>query len=70
MVNLAYVSGVALIIEVITLILRLGFGLTSKHVQDKLRMLIRVHHMYIGALIMIIGATWSPSVVPCDDSKS
>lgn len=59
MINMLFVLGGAILIEIITLIIRFGFGLTSKNVQHKMGFPVRVHHMYIGLAVMFTGVYWS-----------
>ena len=54
--NLGFIFGLAILIEIMSLILRFKFGLTSRHVQKKLGIPVRIHHMYLGVAIMFAGA--------------
>ena len=62
--NLPFIIWIACFIEIITYIFRFGFGFHSRSIQKKLKFPVRVHHMYIGIIIAIIGAFYSIILFP------
>ena len=56
----SFIVGFAILLEVFTNIFRFGFDMHARSVQKKLRLPIRVHHMYVGLLIALIGTYYSP----------
>jgi len=61
--NWWFIIGVAAILELVTYILRTITGLHSRNVQNKLKLPIRVHHMYVGMIIAIIGLLYTEPVM-------
>ncbi len=60
--NWEFIIGFAIFIELISCILRFEFDLHSKSIQKKFKFPVRIHHMYLGILIALIGIFLPPSV--------
>ena len=56
----SFIIGFAILIEVFTNVFRFGFDLHSKSIQHKLKLPVRIHHMYVGLLIAVIGLVYTP----------
>ena len=64
----SFIIGLAILIEFITAFLRFSTGIHSKRVQHKLHLPIRIHHMYFGILIDIVGLFYVTPVVALESS--
>lgn len=53
--NLPFILWTACFIEIVTYIFRFGFDFHSKSIQKKFQFPVRVHHMYIGFVLMVLG---------------
>lgn len=54
--GLTFIITGALIIEILAIILRFGFNFNTKTIQQYFKLPIKIHTLYIGILIGIIGA--------------
>ena len=53
--NLPFILWTACFLEILTYIFRFGFDFHSRRIQQKLKLPFRIHHMYIGILMAILG---------------
>ena len=62
--NLPFILWIACFLEIITYILRFGFDFHSRKIQHKYNLPIRIHHMYLGFIIIILGFFWTRTLFP------
>ncbi|HIJ04536.1 MAG: hypothetical protein QT08_C0008G0004 [archaeon GW2011_AR17] len=62
--NIPFIIWIACFIELITYILRFGFNVHSKTMQQKFNFPMRVHHMYLGILLVIPGFFFPITLFP------
>jgi len=60
--NFPVIIGLAIVIEIMTYILRFGYDLHSRTIQKKFKFPVRVHHMYVGAFFAGVGPFYSPQI--------
>ena len=64
----SFIIGLAILIELITAFLRFTTGIHSKRVQHKLKLPVRIHHMYFGILLVIVGLIYTRPVLALESS--
>ena len=62
--NGAFIIWTACFFELLTYILRFGFDFHSKSIQKKAHLPWRIHHMYIGFLVVVPGLTYNAALFP------
>jgi len=62
--NGLFVLWATILLEIITDILRFGFNIHSKTIQEKCNLPFRIHHMYIGGIVIIIGLFFPQQLFP------
>ena len=61
--NWWFIIGVAVVIELVTFILRFGFHLKSRRWQKDIHLPWRIHHLYIGLFVAFIGLLYTQPVL-------
>ena len=64
----SFIIGLAILIELITAFLRFSTGIHSKRVQHKLHLPVRIHHMYFGILIAVVGLFYVKPVLAIEST--
>ncbi len=62
--NLGFIIWTACFFELVTYTLRFGFDFHSKSIQKKIHLPMRIHHMYIGLLLVVPGVTNNFTLFP------
>lgn len=62
--NIPFILWTACFIEILTYIFRFGFDFHSRSIQRKFKFPVRVHHMYIGFLLVLPGFVYSQTLFP------
>ena len=62
--NIPFILGMACFLELITYILRFGFDFHSKSIQKKAHFPVRIHHMYLGFFLILLGLFFKQTIFP------
>ena len=62
--NLPFILWTACFLEILTYIFRFGFDFHSRSLQKRFQFPLRVHHMYIGFLLIVLGIFYPPILFP------
>ena len=65
----SFIIGLSILLEIFTVFVRFSTGIHSKSVQHKLHMPVRIHHMYFGILIAVVGLFYVTPVIAFEGSR-
>ena len=62
--NIPFILWTACFIELTTYIFRFGFNIHSKTIQEKFNFPLRIHHMYLGFFLILLGFFFPIALFP------
>ena len=62
--NIPFILWTACFLEILTYIFRFGFDFHSRSIQKKAHLPLRVHHMYLGLVLLVPGYFYTASLFP------
>lgn len=62
--NTFFILWTACFLEIITYIFRFGFNMHSRNMQKRFKFPLRIHHMYLGLILVIPGFFYGSALFP------